>query len=108
MCIIVSKSALHAGLLCIDFFRKGDVYCEETDEPHFQHPSDPRDAAESTACPRAGGHADTCSCGAHDTVVGHTPDIPAATVTEDQKCSVCGYVIATATGKSAYLYRYRS
>ena len=51
----------------------------------------------------ADGHADTCSCGAHNTVVGHTPDIPAATETQDQKCSVCGYVMATATGKSAYL-----
>ncbi len=44
------------------------------------------------------GHADTCSCGAHNTVVGHTPDIPAPTETQDQKCSVCGYVIATKTG----------
>ena len=41
------------------------------------------------------GHADTCVCGAHNTVVGHTPDIPAPTETQDQKCSVCGYVIAT-------------
>ena len=43
------------------------------------------------------GHADTCSCGAHDTVVGHTPDIPAPTETQDQKCSVCGYVIKPKT-----------
>ena len=44
----------------------------------------------------ADGHADTCSCGAHNTVVGHTPDIPAPTETQHQKCSVCGYVIAPA------------
>ena len=46
----------------------------------------------------ADGHADTCTCGAHNTVVGHTPDIPAPTEDQDQKCSVCGYVIATKTG----------
>ena len=46
----------------------------------------------------ADGHADTCSCGAHNTVVGHTPDIPAPTETQDQKCSVCGYVLNVATG----------
>ena len=46
----------------------------------------------------ADGHADTCSCGAKTTVVAHTPDIPAATETQHQKCSACGYVIAEMTG----------
>ena len=44
------------------------------------------------------GHANTCTCGAHDTVVGHTADRPAPTETEDQKCSLCEFVIATKTG----------
>ena len=44
------------------------------------------------------GHADTCSCGAHNTVVGHTPNISAPTETEDQVCKFCGFVIATKTG----------
>ena len=46
----------------------------------------------------ADGHADTCSCGAHNTVVGHTPNITAPTETEDQVCTTCGYVIASKTG----------
>ena len=44
------------------------------------------------------GHADTCSCGAHNTVVGHTANIPAPTEDDDQVCKYCGFVIATKTG----------
>jgi len=44
------------------------------------------------------GHADTCACGAKDTVVGHTPNIPAPTEEDDQVCSECGYVIEPKTG----------
>ena len=40
------------------------------------------------------GHADTCACGAKDTVVAHTPNIAAPTENDDQICSVCEYVIA--------------
>ena len=43
------------------------------------------------------GHADTCSCGAHNTVVGHTPNISAPTETEDQVCKFCGFVIKPKT-----------
>jgi len=49
----------------------------------------------------ADGHAHVCQtsgCTEHDTVIGHTPDISAPTETQDQKCEVCGYVIAAATG----------
>jgi len=46
----------------------------------------------------ADGHADTCSCGAHNTVVPHTPDREAATENDPIKCSVCGYEIAPALG----------
>ncbi len=46
----------------------------------------------------ADGHADTCSCGAHNTVVPHTPDREAATETDPIKCSVCGYEITPALG----------
>ena len=56
MCIIVSKSALHAGLLCMDFFRKGDVYREKTDEPHVQHPFNAGDAVDPAACFGTGDH----------------------------------------------------
>ena len=40
------------------------------------------------------GHADTCACGAKDTVVAHTPNIAAPTENDDQICSVCEYVMA--------------
>ena len=46
----------------------------------------------------ADGHADTCSCGAHNAVVPHTPDREAATETDPIKCSVCGYEITPALG----------
>ena len=46
----------------------------------------------------ADGHADTCSCGVHNTVVPHTPDREAATETDPIKCSVCGYEITPALG----------
>ena len=46
----------------------------------------------------ADGHANTCTCGAHDTVVGHTPDRDAATETDPVKCDICGYVITPALG----------
>lgn len=42
------------------------------------------------------GHAHVCTvegCGAHDTVVKHTPG-PEATESSAQKCTVCGFVIA--------------
>lgn len=47
----------------------------------------------------ADGHAHVCSfCGEHDTVIKHTPDISAPTEKQDQKCTVCGYVIAPSLG----------
>ena len=44
------------------------------------------------------GHADTCACGAKDTVTAHTPDRAAATETDPVKCSVCEYEITPALG----------
>ena len=44
------------------------------------------------------GHADLCACGAQDAVKPHTPDIPAPTETQDQKCSACGHLIAPKLG----------
>ena len=46
----------------------------------------------------ADGHANTCSCGAHETPIAHTPDRDAATETDPIKCTVCGYIITPATG----------
>jgi len=51
---------------------------------------------------KADGHADTCSCGTHNTVVGHTPDREAATETDPIKCLVCGYEITPALGVTTY------
>jgi len=48
------------------------------------------------------GHAHVCTvdgCGAHDTVVKHTPG-PEATESSAQKCTVCGFVIAPAKAHS--------
>ena len=46
----------------------------------------------------ADGHAHECqNCDAHDTVVAHTPGA-AATAATPQTCTVCGYIIAPATG----------
>jgi hypothetical protein len=44
------------------------------------------------------GHANTCECGARGTLYDHTPDIPAPTETEDQKCFVCDHILEPATG----------
>ncbi|MBP3605163.1 MAG: carbohydrate-binding domain-containing protein [Clostridia bacterium] len=44
------------------------------------------------------GHANTCSCGAHDTPVSHTPDRTEATETDPIKCTVCGYIIEPVKG----------
>ena len=46
----------------------------------------------------ADGHANTCSCGAHDTPVAHTPDRTEATETDPIKCTVCGYIIEPVKG----------
>lgn len=46
----------------------------------------------------ADGHANTCSCGAHDTPVAHTPDRAEATETDPIKCTVCGYIIEPVKG----------
>ena len=46
----------------------------------------------------ADGHANACSCGAHETPVAHTPDRSEATETDPIKCTVCGYIITPATG----------
>ena len=46
----------------------------------------------------ADGHANVCSCGAHETLVAHTPDRDAATETDPIKCTVCGYIITPTTG----------
>ena len=45
----------------------------------------------------AEGHANTCSCGAKDTVTPHTPGAP-ATETTDQVCTVCDFIIVPKTG----------
>ncbi len=50
----------------------------------------------------ADGHADVCACGAHGSVVPHTPDRLAATETEAVHCSVCGYEITPALGHIAH------
>ena len=44
------------------------------------------------------GHANACSCGAHEAPVAHNPDRAEATETEAIKCTVCGYIITPATG----------
>ncbi|MBQ7828152.1 MAG: leucine-rich repeat domain-containing protein, partial [Clostridia bacterium] len=42
----------------------------------------------------ATGHAHVCEyCGVHDTVVGHTPNVDAATEDTAKYCTFCGYVI---------------
>ena len=46
----------------------------------------------------ADGHANTCSCGAHDTPAAHTPDRTEATETDPIKCTVCGYIIEPIKG----------
>ena len=46
----------------------------------------------------ADGHANACSCGAHEAPVAHNPDRLEATETEAIKCTVCGYIITPATG----------
>ncbi len=46
----------------------------------------------------ADGHANTCSCGAHEAPTAHTPDRTKATETEPIKCTVCDYIIEPATG----------
>ena len=88
---------------------KAHYFCDECDTYFTEEKVETTKAALEIAAPthdfatvngykEADGHADTCACGAHDTVVDHTPDIPAATETEDQKCSVCEYVIAPKLG----------
>ena len=44
------------------------------------------------------GHASTCSCGAHDTPIAHTPDRQSPTENDPVKCTVCEYIITPATG----------
>ena len=46
----------------------------------------------------ADGHANTCSCGAHETPIAHNPDRSEETETDPIKCTVCGYIITPATG----------
>ena len=81
--------------VCGTYFTEGK---EETTEAALVIPAPTHDYATVNGYKEADGHADTCSCGAHNTVDAHTPDIAAPTETEDQKCSVCGYVIAPALG----------
>ena len=102
-----TATELKSGMKAHYFCDKCDTYFTaekvETTEAALVIPAPVHDYATVNGYKEADGHANTCSCGAHDTVVGHTPDIPAATETEDQKCSVCGYVLATATGNSVNL-----
>ena len=44
------------------------------------------------------GHANSCSCGAHDTPTAHIPDRQAPTENDSISCSVCGYIIEPAMG----------
>ena len=81
--------------VCGTYFTEGKV---ATTEAALVIPAPTHDYATVNGYKEADGHADTCSCGAHNTVAPHTPNIPAPTETEDQKCSVCGYVIAPALG----------
>ncbi len=46
----------------------------------------------------ADGHANICSCGAHDTPVAHTPDRTEATETDPIKCTVCNFIIEPVKG----------
>jgi len=102
-----TATELKAGMKAHYFCDECDTYFTaekvETTEAELIISAPTHNYATVNGYKEADGHADTCSCGAHDTVVGHTPNIPVATETEDQKCSVCGYVMATATGKSSYL-----
>ena len=43
------------------------------------------------------GHANTCSCGAKDTVTPHNPNRPEPTENDPVKCTVCKYIITPAT-----------
>ena len=46
----------------------------------------------------ADGHANSCSCGAHEVPVAHTPDRAEATETDPIKCTVCDYIIEPVKG----------
>ena len=81
--------------VCGTYFTEGKV---ATTEAALVIPAPTHDYATVNGYKEADGHADTCSCGAHNTVAPHTPNIPAPTETEDQKCSVCRYGIAPARG----------
>ena len=49
----------------------------------------------------ADGHANTCTCGAKDTVVAHTSS-GSATETTPETCTICGYVITPALGHTTH------
>ncbi|MBQ8590931.1 MAG: S-layer homology domain-containing protein [Firmicutes bacterium] len=85
---------------CSKYFTAEKV---ETDEGALVIPAPDHEYTTVNGYKEADGHADTCSCGAHNSVVGHSPDIPAATETQDQKCSVCGYVMESAIEKTSYV-----
>ena len=44
------------------------------------------------------GHANTCTCGAHNTVIEHTPNMAAPTEDDAVICTACEYVITPALG----------
>ena len=44
------------------------------------------------------GHANACSCGAHENPVAHNPDRSEATEAEPIKCTACSYIITPAIG----------
>ena len=44
------------------------------------------------------GHANTCYCGAHDTITAHNPDRAEATTNDPVKCTLCEYIITPALG----------
>ena len=52
----------------------------------------------------ADGHYHKCKCGATDTHESHVPDRDAPTETEPVKCSVCSFVITSATGHVSHDY----
>ena len=80
---------------CNTYFTEGKV---ATTEETLVIAAPTHDYSTQHGYKEADGHADTCSCGTHNTIVTHTPDRDAATETDAVKCSACGYVITPALG----------
>ena len=97
-----TATELKAGMKAHYFCDKCDTYFTAekvaTTESELVIPAPVHEYNTVNGYREADGHADTCSCSAHNTVAPHTPDREAATETDPIKCSVCGYEIAPALG----------